>query len=199
MSTIITLNENLPVQTRENLHRKSESGRWGQSLFRCVAVWVCLSSNRFSLQRKRNDRQIYGPQSVFAVQLTMFRQLCMCRYECTSNIEMETRVHGLCIGKCWNVCVFQLALSVCIRSRVKPWFWSCLSAQNVTCLLKLSSKTAWLNWKTLLNYTTFIFFCFCAQLLILLWEIWFDWLLTFDQSYWDKSDFSFSCRQIRYL
>lgn len=55
----------------------------------------------------------------------------MCGPVCTHNIEREVWAHGLCIGKCWNLCVFLLALGVCTRSPVKPWFWGCLSAQNV--------------------------------------------------------------------
>lgn len=51
-----------------------------------MAVCVCLASNRFGLQRKKNDRQIYGAQSVFAFQLTMFGDGSVCVGLCAHTI-----------------------------------------------------------------------------------------------------------------
>lgn len=132
-----------PVQMHKTIHRRSRN-------VRCMAVCVCLSSNRFGLQRKKNDRQIYGAQSVFAYHV--WRQLCMCGHVCTDNIEREMWAHGLSIGKCWNLCVLLLALSVCTRSWVKPWFWGCLSAQNV-------AWAAQLNWKIITLLLCSYFLC----------------------------------------
>lgn len=94
------------------------------------------------------------------------------------------RVHGLCIGKCWNLCIFLLALSVCARSGVKPWFWGCLSAQNVAWLFRVLKILCWIERPLHYLYV----FASCARLLVLIWNIlyvilncWHLW-----QWHWDK-------------
>lgn len=88
-------------------------------------------------------------------------------YVCAHNVEREVWAQGLCMGKCCNLCVFLLALSVFTRIWVKPWFWGCLSAQNVAWLFRALKLLSWIERS--LHY----FLCFCFLCMIIRPTLWY--------------------------
>lgn len=122
-----------PVQMYKAVLR-NENVWWREGLVR-LFVFVSLVTGLVCREWRMTGG--YMGHTLCCSAYRVWRQLCMCGYVCAHNVEREVWAQGLCIGKCCNLCVFLLALSVFTRRWVKL-FWRFLNPFfEVVCQLKM--------------------------------------------------------------